>query len=238
LTRIHNNKGEPKYWTKTWWRLLPHFGPRLRFPIVKVGAGKRFSLEVGGEHHDSNPFPIYVDGDIPGSLVLLDNYIPAVVDLGDTDETLQFGPRKKARMGANKVERLSSLTEELNVIATRIQLAMSSVGNVLTDTLTSINGTQSLQTVMESANKPMLKEIHKIIGDSNNIDSRHTEMSKILFSQTWQTINRMQTQLDYAKEALSTASELSCTTSFSGDDGKIMWKEIQSKCLDLVGGEI
>ena len=35
---------EPKSWTKMRWRLLPHFGPRLRLPIGKGDRGKRFSL--------------------------------------------------------------------------------------------------------------------------------------------------------------------------------------------------
>jgi hypothetical protein len=144
---------------------------------------------------------------------------------------MEFGPKKKAR-GVDKNERITTLTEELEVLKGRLQQE-----NVpaIQATLASIDVMPTIkQLIVAQLDADSIKAINKGT-NSTNIEHRRDSMTKVIFSQQMAAIATTEGRLKLAKEAMQLKVELAMVREYCSDGGLMNWEAIHDDLLARIG---
>ena len=144
---------------------------------------------------------------------------------------MEFGPKKKAR-GVDKNERITTLTEELDVVIGRLQQENVPAIRATLDSIAVMPTIKQL--IVAQLDADSIKAINKGT-NSTNIEHRRDSMTKVIFSQQMAAIATTEGKLKLAKEAMQLRVELAMVREYCSDAGLMNWDATHDDLLARIG---
>jgi hypothetical protein len=144
---------------------------------------------------------------------------------------MEFGPKKKAR-GVDKNERITTLTEEVDVLVGRLQQENVPAIRATLDSIAVMPTIKQL--IVGQLDSESVKAINKGT-NSTNMEHRRDNMTKVIFSQQMAAIAATEGKLKLAKEAMQLRVELGMVREYCSDNGAMNWEALHDDLLARIG---
>ena len=147
---------------------------------------------------------------------------------------MEFGPRKKLRVGETKAERLQTLGDEIQSLAGRVAVGIAETGAVFQTAVTTAGNTRPLKTQLPELDPELVRGLAKTVVTSNNLQTRFASISKVMHAVVHQHMHALELKLQATKDLLALCSQMSVVSSYASENGDINWTQVHEDLLNTL----